>query len=114
MKEKIIYDFAKEYSEYPGPRDESIGEFSGERFRVEILEKLYKDEQPIKLDVSGVQISFGPSFLSEAFGLFAKDIGLEKFKDFVEVIEDTEKAYIVTADIPGAKKEDINISYDNR
>lgn len=28
-------------------------------------------------------------------------------------IEDTEKAYIVTADIPGAKKEDINISYDN-
>ena len=92
MKEKIIYDFAKEYSEYPGPRDESIGEFSGERFRVEILEKLYKDEQPIKLDVSGVHISFGPSFLSEAFGLFAKDIGLEKFKDFVEVIEDTEKA----------------------
>ena len=44
MKEKIIYDFAKEYSEYPGPRDELIGEFSGERFRVEVLEKLYKDE----------------------------------------------------------------------
>ena len=92
MKEKIIYDFAKEYSEYPGPRDESIGEFSGEKFRMEVLEKLYKDKQPIKLDVNGVQISFGPSFLSEAFGLFAKDIGLEEFNKFIEVIEDTEKS----------------------
>ena len=92
MKEIIIYDFAKEYSEYPGPRDESIGEFSGEKFRMEVLEKLYKDKQPIKLDVNGVQISFGPSFLSEAFGLFAKDIGLEEFNKFIEVIEDTEKS----------------------
>ena len=59
---------------------------------MEVLEKLYKDKQPIKLDVNGVQISFGPSFLSEAFGLFAKDIGLEKFNKFFEVIEDTEKS----------------------
>ena len=92
MKEKIIYDFAKEYSEYPGPRDESIGEFSGEKFRMEVLEKLYKDKQPIKLDVNGVQISFGPSFLSEAFGLFAKDIGLVEFNKFIVVIVDTVKS----------------------
>ena len=92
MKEKIIYDFAKEYSEYPGPRDESIGEYNRKKFRMEVLEKLYKDKQPIKLDVNGVQISFGPSFLSEAFGLFAKDIGLEEFNKFIEVIEDTEKS----------------------
>jgi HSP20 family protein len=28
-------------------------------------------------------------------------------------IQDTDTAYVVTADLPGAKKEDINITYDN-
>lgn len=92
MKDIIEYNFGKEYTQYPGPRDESIGPFSGERFRKEVLEKKYKEKQPILIDIKDVEISFGPSFLSEAFGLFAKDIGLEEFLSFVQIKEDTEKA----------------------
>lgn len=92
MKKIIEYDFAKEYSEYPGPRDEGIGPFSGERFREEVLEKLYAEKQPILLNIDGVQISFGPSFLSEAFGLFAKKYSLETFNEYIKVKDDSEKA----------------------
>ncbi|MCG3653330.1 STAS-like domain-containing protein [Aliarcobacter butzleri] len=92
MKERIEYNFATQYSEYPGPRDESIGPFSGERFRIEVLEKLYENEQPILLDIEDVQISFGPSFLSEAFGLFAKKYGIDTFNEFIQVKENSEKA----------------------
>lgn len=92
MYKKIIeYDFAKEYSPFPGPRFESIGGNSGERFRMEVLERFLKDEQPILINVENVKLSFGPSFLSEAFGVFAKKHSLDIFKKIIYVKEDTEE-----------------------
>jgi hypothetical protein len=91
MKERIEYDFAKEFSPYPGPRNENIGPNSGEKFKNDILKKLYTEEQPILLNIDGTKLSFGPSFLSESFGLFAKEITLEEFKKFLHVKNDTEK-----------------------
>jgi len=91
MNKRIEYDFAKEFSPYPGPRDESIGPNSGEKFRNEVLKKFYDQKQPILLNIDDTKISFGPSFLSEAFGLFAKEISKEKFIEFLEVKMDTPK-----------------------
>ena len=90
-KKRIEYNFAKEFSPYPGPREENIGPFSGERFREEILEKYFQAQQPLLLNIDDTKISFGPSFLSESFGLFAKKYSLEKFNEFLQVKQDTEK-----------------------
>lgn len=91
MKEIIEYNFAEEFSPYPGPRDESIGPNSGEKFKNEVLKKFFDDDQPILLNINDTKVSFGPSFLSEAFGLFAKEITLNKFKEFIKVKNDTPK-----------------------
>lgn len=90
-KERIEYDFAKEFSPYPGPREIRIGPFSGELFREEVLESFFKNEQPLLLNIDNTKLSFGPSFLSESFGLFAKKHTLEKFQDFLHVKQDSEK-----------------------
>ncbi len=91
MKPTIEYDFAKSFSPYPGPRDEKIGPNSGEKFKDEVLKKFFEDRQPILLNIDHTKISFGPSFLSESFGLFAKDISLDMFKKLITIKNDTEK-----------------------
>ncbi|MBL0703457.1 MAG: STAS-like domain-containing protein [Sulfurospirillum sp.] len=91
MKPIIEYDFAKDFNPYPGPRDESIGPHSGEKFKDEVLKKFFEEGQPILLNIDNTKVSFGPSFLSESFGLFAKEITLEKFNELVKVKEDTPK-----------------------
>ncbi len=58
-----------EFTEFPGPRYESLGPFSGERFRDEVILKTLE-----KHDISEIQIDlddtagYGSSFLEEAFG----------------------------------------------
>lgn len=42
-KDKIVYDFAKEFTEAPGPRYASLGDFSGEKFKDEVLRNLLED-----------------------------------------------------------------------
>jgi hypothetical protein len=91
MKPIIEYDFAKEFDPYPRPRYESIGPHSGEKFKDEVLKKNLKEEQPILLNIDNTKISFGPSFLSESFGLFAKEITLKKFNELIKVKQDTLK-----------------------
>lgn len=89
MKEKIIYDFAKEFTKTPGPRYESLGEFSGQRFRDEVLTKLLSEYKKIEIDGSGITTSFSPSFLSEAFGEFVKEFGADEFFKRVRLFSTT-------------------------
>ncbi|WP_285259224.1 STAS-like domain-containing protein [Halopseudomonas bauzanensis] len=58
-----------DFTEYPGPRHESIGEFSGERFRDEVLLKAIEVHgiEQIRVDLDGTA-GYGSSFLEEAFG----------------------------------------------
>lgn len=93
MKNVIEYDFAKEFSPFPGPREIKIGPNSGEEFRENVLNKFYEENQPILLDIDGTKVSFGPSFLSESFGLFAKNnkLTLEKFEEFIQVKTTSDK-----------------------
>ena len=87
----IYYDFAKEFSAVPGPRNEKIGPNSGERFREEVLESLFQENTPIEIDISGTVISFGPSFLSASFGKIAIELGKDRFYEIIHFKEDTMK-----------------------
>ncbi|ATP18283.1 MULTISPECIES: STAS-like domain-containing protein [Sphingobium] len=57
---------AKDYTRHPGPRYERQGEFSGERFRKVLVDRL-KTADRIVVDLDGTS-GFGSSFLDEAFG----------------------------------------------
>jgi hypothetical protein len=58
-----------DFTEFPGPRHESIGKFSGERFREEVLLENIKKHSisEISIDLDGTA-GYGSSFLEEAFG----------------------------------------------
>lgn len=58
-----------DFTEFPGPRYEKIGEFSGARFRDEVLIEAIKLHGPdnIAVDLDGTA-GYGSSFLEEAFG----------------------------------------------
>ncbi len=69
---ELKIDVADRFSPFPfgriSPRD---GDFTGEKFRDEILkpelDKLDKDDKLV-IDFTGVLVGIGSSFLSEAFG----------------------------------------------
>ena len=58
-----------DFSEFPGPRHEHIGPFSGQRFREEVLLPAIKEHgiNNISIDLDGTA-GYGSSFLEEAFG----------------------------------------------
>lgn len=85
------YDFAKEYSAVPGPRNEKIGPNSGEKFRETVLEPLFDSNTKIEIDISGTKLSFGPSFLSEAFGELAVAKGKKRFYEIINFKNDSLK-----------------------
>ncbi|PNV83480.1 MAG: hypothetical protein C0627_05130 [Sulfurimonas sp.] len=80
-----VYNFAEKFCKAPGPRTENIGPCSGEKFRVEVLEKWFEAGDPIEIDVSDTVLNFGPSFLSEAFGKIAIKFGEKRFYEIIHV-----------------------------
>lgn len=58
-----------DFTEFPGPRHESIGPFSGEKFRDEVILKALAEHDiaEIRIDLDGTA-GYGSSFLEEAFG----------------------------------------------
>ncbi len=74
-EKKLVYDFAKNFSSKPGPRYRELGEFSGEAFREDVLRGLLDRYEIIEIDGSGIETSFTPSFLSEAFAPLSKEMG---------------------------------------
>ena len=85
----IIIDIAKDFSVTPGPRLITQGDFSGELFRKNILEKAYlnakEKNERITIILDGT-FGYYDSFLEEAFGglkrLYPKD---DVFRYFVFV-----------------------------
>lgn len=100
------YNFAKEFTDAPGPRYKSLGEHSGEEFRDDILKPLLQKYDHIEIDGSGIRTSFNPSFLSEAFGVLAKELGgkdelLKKIRLFSVTNPRLEEKFISYANISG-------------
>ncbi len=98
----ITINIAKEFSPYPGPREQRIGKNSGEEFRKKFLEELFKEEsdEPIEIILDGTK-GYTVSFLDEAFaGLihrcsFDPDIVKKRLK-FISETEDTEIYKLIT------------------
>lgn len=75
--------YIKDFSKYPGPRYEALGQNSGEKFRNSYLIPALKENPDITIDFDGV-FGYGSSFLEEAFGGLARNgidkLTLEKLK----------------------------------
>lgn len=63
----ITIKIAKDFSRFPAGRYLSDGEFSGERFREQILVPNLRDAGEIEIDIDDAA-GYGSSFLEEAFG----------------------------------------------
>ena len=79
MEEKIIYNFAENFTDAPGPRYRKLGDKSGQEFREDVLEALLNEYDIIEIDGSCIKTSFNPSFLSEAFSPLYEKLGEEEF-----------------------------------
>ena len=85
-------NIASEFTDAPGARYISDGEYSGEEFRKKFLEPLFENENDnslITINLDGTE-GYATSFLEEAFGGLARIVGkrrcLERFK-FITVEE---------------------------
>lgn len=64
--------YIKDFSKYPGPRYEVLGQNSGEKFRNAFLIPALKQNPNLTIDFDGV-FGYGSSFLEEAFGGLARN-----------------------------------------
>lgn len=78
------YIFSKEFTEFPGPRYERLGPYSGESFRKKVLIPIIESGEKVVIDLDGV-IGFGSSFLEEAFGGMVRE-GFER-TDVMRVVD---------------------------
>lgn len=71
----MTFSIAQKFTTTPGLRYRWQGPFSGEQFREEYLDKLYKEFVatgiPVEIDLDGV-FGYPTSFLEEAFGGLAR------------------------------------------
>ena len=76
MMSSITINIATDFTPYPGGRYRSDGDFSGERFREELLRPAFSnaENETITVDLDGAA-GFGSSFLEEAFGGLVRDCG---------------------------------------
>lgn len=77
MMSSITINIATDFTPYPGGRFRSDGEFSGERFREELLCPAFgnADNETITVELDGAA-GFGSSFLEEAFGGLVRHCGI--------------------------------------
>jgi hypothetical protein len=71
--------FAAAFTDCPGGRSRSKGDYSGEQFREDILEPALFRFDHVILDLNGV-ISFPSSFVDEAFGRLTFERGSQAVK----------------------------------
>lgn len=80
--EDLVVNIATDFSRTPGVRYESEGEFSGEKFRKEILLPMYNEAQKQKLKLKVVldgTAGLGTSFLEESFGGLIREDGVDYY-----------------------------------
>lgn len=73
VRTEVIH-IAKDFSRYPGGRWRTDGEFSGQRFREELLAPALNAHDRVILELDGT-LGYGSSFLEEAFGGLIREDG---------------------------------------
>lgn len=93
---EIAISLARDFSRHPGPRTNSQGRNSGERFRRLLVEKL-KNADVITVDLDGTS-GIGSSFLDEAFGGLVRREGFlaDEVLRRVRVKSELDESYLVT------------------
>lgn len=93
----IIINICKDFSDTPGARYVSDGNFSGEEFREKILEPKFKEaleqNQKLKIEMDG-GYGYPTSFLEEAFGGLARKFGAVKVKNLLEFVSEDEPSLV--------------------
>lgn len=95
----LVIIIAKDYSRCPGARYESEGDYSGERFRKELLLPRLKDaiKAGVKLEVVlDGSAGYSTSFIEESFGGLIRSDGLtlQEVKDNIIIISEEDPSYI--------------------
>ena len=97
----MYYKISDEYTNTPGVRYITDGEYSGEDFRENILKKLFlkalekKDVLEIDLDDT---YGYPSSFLEESFGGLARIYGKDKVKKIIKIISNDDPLQISRID----------------
>ncbi len=85
----MTIQICKDFSDTPGGRYIREGEYSGEKFREEILLPKYNEAEKVgeklSIDFDGCY-GFGTSFLEEAFGGLVRNHGKEKVLDRLLIV----------------------------
>ena len=103
----ITINIANDFTDTPGPRYKTDGEYSGEEFREKLLEPKFLDaknnNKKLKIDFDG-GYGYLISFLEEAFGGLARIYGSDSVLQILEFKSDEEetliekvKSYIINA-----------------
>ena len=102
----MTINVAKEFTVHPGPRYPHQGQGSGEEFRDKHLKPKFlaavKKEEPLIVELDGVEFGYPTSFLEEAFGGLAREFGVEVvqkalvFRSVAEPILEVEIRHYIT------------------
>ena len=95
----LVINIAKDYSRCPGARYESEGDYSGEKFRQDLLLPKLKEalRSGVKLEVVlDGSSGYSTSFIEESFGGLIRSDGLslQEVKDNIIIISDEDPSYI--------------------
>jgi len=87
---------AKDFTRKPGPRYRFEGEYSGQKFREEVLEPSFKaalqTHALLEVNLNGVE-GYGTSFLEESFGGLVRAYGFDKVKSTLKFISTEDESY---------------------
>jgi hypothetical protein len=87
--------YVKDFTEFPGPRYKTLGEFSGEEFRDKYLIPEIESNDCVSVNFDGV-FGFGSSFLEETFGgLVRKGVSEENLRKLVENLKAEEDPSLI-------------------
>jgi hypothetical protein len=79
---------ASDFSTLPGPRYIAEGKHSGEDFRERVLKPQFiaalASSSKLVIDLDGVTFGYPTSFLEEAFGGLARDVGIDAVLNALE------------------------------
>jgi hypothetical protein len=107
IAERIDLNIARDFTPIPGPRFRTEGERSGQEFREDLLRPRFLDAQRaggvLHIDLDGT-VGYPTSFLEEAFGGLARELGPETVTKGIEIVctdepylEDQIRDYILRA-----------------
>ena len=93
IAEKAELNVATEFSDMPGPRKRSEGQFSGQQFLEELLRPRFEVAKKLGctllVNLNGAA-GYPTSFLEEAFGGLAREFGASVVSSTLEIVCDDE------------------------